>query len=260
MVYLIRSEMYRIFHKKSNIAIIVISVLMLLLLTLFLKYYGAVLYNPKNGPQLSMEVNRYNLPSAILANLDLIINFIITPFFISSLFNGEMRNGSLRLVALRPYTKAQIILGKIISSIIFDTIYVTIIFITSIIYSLIYFPPIKYAKFFFIERDFNFTGSLVYNFKYYLVFLIVMILVSMLATAISLITPNVILSIIVNIAVMIGTIYFSKEALAILMYNSCFIYDVLGGKIQSVSIILIVIADVIIGLFIAASSRRLEYI
>lgn len=261
MIKLLKSELYRLFHRKSIYLIFIFSLILVGIITkLFsIKLFSGINYRTSKWA-IMIFADRFNNPQGMICNRCIEIVFIIIPFITNTIIGEERDLGSLRMILLRPYKKGQIILSKLITLIIIDFLYLSTIFISSYIFSMFMMPTISYTKLLFNSSNISFWESFIFNIRVYLIYLVEIILISYIFSIVGTFIKNTVLAFIVQIAILVSTSYLVTSFRYYIISPLNYIYDILSKHKSPTIIIFECLSIIIIGMFLKLIWNRFDYV
>ncbi|WP_434291795.1 hypothetical protein [Clostridium botulinum] len=226
MKNLICSELYRMMRSKKNIILLIITMIIFTLNTLFVRYNNVGFYDRVT----KINLNSLNSTPFILKENHLFLIFIFCPMLFCESFNHENTCGAYRLFLIRGYDKVKFILSKIIACAIFSGVIIIILFVIGTVLGSLLFNKTSLTSFANKQISFNAMEALFYNFKFYLLEYMIMLILIGLTSIIGSLMPNSAITYAVIVALCIFSIYINKNVFSYFLINTPIIFDVLDGR------------------------------
>lgn len=229
------SEWEKTFKRKKTMIVIGIFVFLVLFECLFLYgMAGTSFYDADH----SVQLNALNTAPFFLRELGLFINLILIPMFVVDSFNGEYSSGALRMVLIRPQSRLKLFFAKWSVQVGIVLMIAAFTWLMATLFGKLFMPAVQ-------ETAFLNTGMLkplgatLFTLKFYGISLFISVIVITIGSLVSSIMPNMVLSYITIIGILVGSIYIS-DIFFFFMFVSDAIFEQLGSS-ESLSFYLLLV-------------------
>lgn len=224
MTKLIKSELQRLITSKKNKILFVISILIFFALAAMLLSYSKGFYDMNTAT----SINQLNFSVFMLREFHIFFVFVMLCLPLVDCFNSEFKTGSLRMYLIRPFNKSNFMIAKLISTAIVSFISVIFFFVLAQILGNIFAVKVSATSFFNIRHAYNFFGAFIYSLQFYFCEWLIILSVIGVIALIGIFVPNAIITYLLTIAVLVGSLY-ASDMFNFFLVSSKIIFDVMAG-------------------------------
>lgn len=167
---LVKSELSRIFARKKTVVFLTIFMILTILDSMFIHFFGQVIFN-RHG--VSAPLTQHNFPVALGKEIFLFLHFFIFPILFIDSFSGELSDGSYRFVMTKPVSRMHLLFSKWLSQIIITLLFFAIVIVIAYGYSFLFIESITATMFLHPTKVYSPIESFLFTMVFYgLLFLI----------------------------------------------------------------------------------------
>lgn len=217
MKELIISEFLRMRSRKKN----KICLLILIIAFLFTIFWDSSAFLGQGigfyTPDISCKLNSLNYPLFCMKNVIFILFIVVLPILFIDSLSGEYESGAYRLILVKPYTRMEFWFSKLIVQSLFTLMIFIIFFILSIIAGYALFPKVSSTTFYNSSINYTVVSAFLYNLKAVLLMCLVSNAILAISALISSVIPKAVISFIILLSILIGSLYVGHGFDALLM-------------------------------------------
>ncbi|MDA1668143.1 ABC transporter permease [Bacillus cereus] len=208
MKNLLISEFQRIFSRRKTKILLIVFLILVVFDCIFLNLGESIVYDRAGA---TGTLNNLNFPS--LAGKEVFINLslIIFPILFVDSFNGELASGSYRLICIRPVDRLRLIISKWIAQFSIVFLFLTITFVVSYVYGTYFVVHADNTTFLNKDITYDSLGAFIYTVKFYFILLFISSSILIIASCVSVILSNPVLSFLLTLGIMVGSIYVNEK-------------------------------------------------
>ncbi|MED3879739.1 ABC transporter permease [Priestia megaterium] len=207
MTGLFMSELERTFKRKKTAVVLGVYIgLLAFIWFIFFQRGGISFFDADHD----VKIDSLNAAPLLLRDLSFAITFIVIPMFVADSFNGEYTSGALRMVLIRPHHRLKLFFVKWTVQCLLVFIILCITWVVGTCLGKIAMPHVNKTTFL-GGHTLGTLGALLYSLKFYGICFCIFIAVISIGSILSVLMPNSILSYVVTMGALIGSVYVSDK-------------------------------------------------